>query len=330
MKAAPPTEVSPLLKNFIDHLRIDRGSSRHTLSAYARDLQQFETFCSLPLLQVTENELQAFLRKLKSDEQKASSLARKISALKQFYKFLVREELLAEDPTLFLESPTQDKRLPKALGEDDTLSLLHAADQGLPYTGKLKAALQARDRAMFYLLYATGVRVSELISIEISKCDIEAGLVRVLGKRSKERVVPFAPVAGEILYDYLKEARPLLSPESEILFLGERGQPLTRQAFWKILKKLALLAGIDTNLHPHLLRHTFATDLLKSGMNLRSLQTLLGHADLQTTEIYTHVAPKRLKEVIDQYHPRGSGIARDSESVKATSKKQSKWPESKD
>ena len=309
-------ELSPLLKSFIDHLRIDRGSSRHTLAAYARDLSQFERFYQAPLLEVKEANLQAFLRKLKADEQKASSLARKISALKQFFKFLVNEELLSEDPSLFLETPAQDKRLPKALGEDDTLRLLKAADQGLAYTGKHKETLKLRDRAMFYLLYATGVRVSELIGIEISKCDIEAGLVRVLGKRSKERVVPFAPIAGKILHAYLREARPLLLPTSEILFIGERGQPLTRQAFWKILKKLALLAGIDTNLHPHLLRHTFATDLLKSGMNLRSLQMLLGHADLQTTEIYTHIAPKRLKEVIDQYHPRGAGSGQDAEAKK--------------
>jgi integrase/recombinase XerD len=156
------------------------------------------------------------------------------------------------------------------------------------------------------LLYATGMRVSELTGVELSKCDIEAGLVRVLGKRSKERMIPFAKIAGEKVYEYITHARPLLKPKSGILFLGERGNPLTRQAFWKILKKLAHVAGIDPKLHPHMLRHTFATDLLKAGMNLRTLQMLLGHADLQTTEIYTHVAPERLKEVIEKFHPRGA------------------------
>ncbi len=299
--------ASPLLKAFLDHLQIDKGSSKHTVQAYHRDLKQFEAHFSGALSDAKEADLQAFLKKLKADEQKSNSIARKISALKQFYKFLIREDLIKEDPTLFIESPGLTQRLPKALSEASMIELLKAADQGVEYEGKTKELLRARDRAMLYLLYATGVRVTELITIEVSKCDLESRLVRVMGKRSKERIIPFAPIAGEILYHYLKIARPNLKPETEMLFVGERGQALTRQAFWKILKKLALLAGIAESLHPHMLRHTFATDLLRSGMNLRSLQTLLGHADLQTTEIYTHVAPERLKEVMDQFHPRGSG-----------------------
>lgn len=298
-------QASPLIHAFIDHLRIDKGSSKHTLLAYQRDLKQFETHFAKPLNNAQENDIQSFLKKLKADEQKSTSVSRKVSALKQFYKFLMREELIKEDPTLFIETPGKTQRLPKALSPEAMSELLKAADRGVAYESKLKAVLNLRDQAMLYLLYATGVRVSELITIEVSKCDIEASRVRVLGKRSKERIIPFAPLAGEILYRYVREARPLLQPDSEILFLGERGQPLTRQAFWKILRKLAALAGIQGSLHPHMLRHTFATDLLRSGMNLRSLQMLLGHADLQTTEIYTHVAPEKLKEVMDQYHPRG-------------------------
>ena len=158
---------------------------------------------------------------------------------------------------------------------------------------------------MIYLLYATGLRVSELMGLQMRKVDTEAGLLSVMGKRSKERIVPFPPIVSELLVRYKNEARPVLNPECENLFVGQNGHPLTRQGFWKLLKQIAMLAGIDSSLHPHMLRHTFATDLLKSGMNLRALQGLLGHADLQTTQIYTHVVPEKLKEVVDRFHPRG-------------------------
>ena len=295
-----------LISLFLDHLRIDKGSSIHTIAAYGRDLHQFENHLKGELTQVTEISIQKFLADLKKKEQKSTSIARKVSSLKQFYQFLISENVIEEDPTLFIESPIQTKRLPKALNEKTMFALLKACEDGLPYEGKLKDALKLRDQAMVYLLYATGVRVSELITIEVSKIDIEAGLVRVFGKRSKERIIPFAPVAGETVYQYLTLARPLLQPKSDFLFLGQNGDSLTRQAFWKTLKKIAITGGIEGKLHPHLLRHTFATDLLRSGMNLRSLQMLLGHSDLQTTEIYTHVASESLKKVIDQYHPRGN------------------------
>ena len=290
---------------FIDHLKVDKGSSVHTLDAYSRDLKQFEKTLQKPLQEVSEDQIQSFLKELRVREQKSTSIARKISALKQFYRFLVREQAIVEDPTLFIESPAPSKKLPKALSTEAVLNLLRAADEGLDYEGKWKDALKARDRAMIYLLYATGVRVSELLTITLPKLDIEGGWVRVMGKRSKERMIPFAPVAGEHLHHYLTTARPLFLPKSEVLFLGTSGTALTRQGFWKTLKKIALKSGIPQNLHPHMLRHTFATDLLKSGMNLRSLQMLLGHADLQTTQIYTHVAPEKLKEVIRKFHPRG-------------------------
>ena len=294
-----------LIQLFIDHLRVDKGSSVHTLQAYTRDLKQFEKIVKKPLDQASEEQIQTFLKDLKTREQKATSIARKISALKQFYKFLIREKLIEEDPTLFIEAPIQAKKLPKALDSQAVLGLLKTADEGLPYEGKWKDTLKSRDRAMIYLLYATGVRVSELLTLTMPHLDIESGWIKVMGKRGKERVIPFAPIAGEYLHHYVTQARPGLQPQTEVLFLGTSGEPLTRQAFWKTLKKLALQSGIPQSLHPHMLRHTFATDLLKSGMNLRSLQMLLGHADLQTTQIYTHVAPEKLKEVIKKYHPRG-------------------------
>jgi integrase/recombinase XerD len=158
---------------------------------------------------------------------------------------------------------------------------------------------------MIYLLYATGLRVSELTGLEVAGVDTEAGLLRVTGKRNKERVVPFPPLVSNLLVRYKNEARPALLPKTGHLFLARNGRPLTRQAFWKILKQVAGMAGIPGSLHPHMLRHTFATDLLKSGMNLRILQGLLGHADLQTTQIYTHVVPEKLKDVVEHFHPRG-------------------------
>ena len=294
---------------FIDHLKIDKGSSSHTCLAYERDLKQFENFLQSKsqLQQANESHIEAFLKELKTREQKGTSIARKISALKQFYRFLIQENILETDPTLFIHSPVHSKKLPKALDNAAVLALLHAADTGLGYDNKFAEALKLRDRAMIYLLYATGVRVSELITITTSQLDIEAGYVKVMGKRRKERLIPFAPIAGEHLSSYLQTGRPNLAPECDTLFIGQRGEALTRQAFWGTLKKIALLAGIPQNLHPHMLRHTFATDLLQAGMNLRSLQLLLGHADLQTTQIYTHIAPEQLKEVIRKFHPRGGG-----------------------
>jgi integrase/recombinase XerD len=303
-----------LIQLFIDHLKVDKGSSQHTLSAYSRDLKQFEqnlgsSETGAHFIQAREEDIQKFLKELRKREQKTTSIARKVSALKQFYKFLIQENLVQEDPTLFIEAPVQTKKLPKALDPQAMVALLKATDTGIEYAKvkpELKEALRRRDRAMIYLLYATGVRVSELISITLPQLDVEAGYVRVMGKRSKERMIPFAPVAGELLHEYLTLARPLFKPETETLFLGLGGEGLTRQAFWKSLKKIAALAGIPQGLHPHMLRHTFATDLLRSGMNLRSLQMLLGHADLQTTQIYTHITPEKLAEVIQKYHPRGS------------------------
>ena len=301
---------------FLDHLRIDKSSSAHTISAYERDLKQFlqHGLDSNPDAKLnqkvgptffTESDIQAFLKDLKKRQLQSTSIARKVSALKQFCKFLMLESLIEEDPTLFLEAPVQKKKLPKALSNESVLALLHVADEGIHYTGKHATALRIRDRAMIYLLYATGVRVTELISITLPKLDIESGYVRVMGKRSKERVIPFAKIAGQYLHEYITTARASLNPTTECLFVGLRGEPLTRQAFWGTLKKFAALAGIPQGLHPHMLRHTFATDLLRSGMNLRSLQMLLGHADLQTTQIYTHIAPEQLKEVIQKFHPRG-------------------------
>jgi integrase/recombinase XerD len=308
------------IKFFLDHLRVTKNSSIHTLAAYERDLKQFlevldkrkKTFTN-----ADESDIQAYLKELKKREQKTTSISRKISAIRQYYKFLLQENLIKEDPSLFIESPAASKKLPKAIGPETLDKILKVVEKGSHYpdektdAAELKTrALRLRDRAMVYFLYATGVRVSELIQLPMQHMDLEAGYARVMGKRKKERVVPFVPIVTKYLHEYLATARPLLlstsaSKDSEIFFIGLGGEGLTRQGFWKTLKKIAVTAGINQSLHPHMLRHTFATDLLKSGMDLRSLQMLLGHADMQTTQVYTHIAPDHLQNVIKKYHPRG-------------------------
>jgi integrase/recombinase XerD len=307
------------LKSFLDHLRVSRNSSNHTIAAYERDLLQFSRMLeknSSSLSAASEDQIRDFLKLLRDQEQKASSISRKISAIRQFYKFLIQENRIEEDPSLFIESPPASKKLPKAISPETVSKILNTVDHGTQYilpanesptdTAKIEA-LRKRDRAMLYFLYATGVRVSELIHISLSDIDLEGQYAKVLGKRKKERMVPFVPVVTRLLDEYLNHARPLLSksPDEKAFFLTVEGTPLTRQGFWKTLKKISMVSGIPQNIHPHLLRHTFATDLLRSGMDLRSLQMLLGHADLQTTQIYTHVAPEHLEEVIQKFHPRG-------------------------
>ncbi len=308
------------LKFFLDHLRVSKNSSVHTLAAYERDLKQFEAVLikrQQTLLHANETDIQAYLKDLYHREQKTSSISRKISAIRQFYKFLIQENRIQEDPSLFIASPSASKKLPKAISPEILEKILNVVDHGSHYAnekseqGDLKLkALRLRDRAMVYFLYATGVRVSELIQLPMQHMDLEAGYARVMGKRKKERVVPFVPIVTQYLDEYLKTARPLLlsmsaNPDSEIFFIGIGGEGLTRQGFWKTLKKIAVAAGLSESLHPHMLRHTFATELLKSGMDLRSLQMLLGHADMQTTQVYTHIAPEHLQNVIKKYHPRG-------------------------
>ena len=324
------------LKFFLDHLRVSKNSSVHTLSAYERDLKQFERVLisrKQSFISASENDIQAYLKDLRTREQKTTSIARKISAIRQFYKFLISENRIQDDPSIFIESPSASKKLPKAISPEILEKILAVAGDGSHYANEKNRksgdesasestagmarihALRLRDRAMVYFLYATGVRVSELINLPLHQVDLEAGYAKVMGKRKKERVVPFVPIVTKYLHEYLESARPVLlasstskatsGAESEVFFIGIGGEGLTRQAFWSTLKKIASAAGLSQNLHPHMLRHTFATDLLKSGMDLRSLQMLLGHSDMQTTQIYTHIAPDHLQDVIKKYHPRG-------------------------
>jgi integrase/recombinase XerD len=305
------TDAIPL---FLEALRVDRGASAKTLQAYGADLRQFAEGLPSPTITVSDvarEHIEKHVGVLASA--KASSVARKLSALRQFFKFCCRELGLEQNPSERIASPRQGARLPKALNAAQIGKLLAAADTGLPYEGERADALRARDRAMIYLLYATGLRATELASLSLHEIDLEQGYCRVKGKGSKERIAPFADAAGEPLRAYLK-LRPQLGPKSDAVFLhhaaGGRntGRALSRQDLWLTIKRLAASAGIpEKSVSPHVLRHSFATHLMQSGMNLRSLQTLLGHADLATTQIYAHVSPEHLKATHRKFHPRGGG-----------------------
>jgi integrase/recombinase XerD len=301
------TGAIELIEAFIEARRIDRGAADKTVEAYRRDLKQFaEWLAPQTDLQTVELEqLNQFLASLRKQKQKTASIARKVSALRQFYKFCCLERGFKNNPAEQLKSPLMSKRLPKYLTQAEVEKLLELVDSsGVPYTRQTEA-LQSRDRAMLYLLYATGLRVSELVGLETHNIDTETEYVRVKGKGDKERIVPFMPAAGERLMQYLEQARPALKPQTDHVFVNNQGLTLTRQAFWKILKALALQAEIKTHLSPHVLRHSFATHLLQAGINLRSLQMLLGHSDLSTTQIYAHVTPEHLKKAFRKFHPRG-------------------------
>jgi integrase/recombinase XerD len=302
---------SPLaapIQAFLEACRLDRGAADRTIEAYRRDLRQFAAWAGeRPLQKITSDDCLAYLIHLSANGQQSASIARKTSALKQFFKFCCLELDLSHNPTEQLRSPPRSQKLPEYLSVEQVTELLAAVDTGLAYpqSDELRAALQARDRALVYLLYATGLRVSELVGLTMHELDLKARYVRVKGKGDKERIAPFAPIAGEKIQTYLDGPRERLGPVTDHVFVNHRGSVLTRQSFWRLLKELALAAGIPASSSPHTLRHSFATHLLAAGMNLRSLQMLLGHADLSTTQIYAHVSPEHLKTAHKKYHPRG-------------------------
>ncbi len=289
------------LNQFYQHLGVERGLASLTLTAYARDLQDFWEFLEgrgrSHWGAVALTDLQDYFTAQEARGLSARSRARRLSALRQFFRFLQREDQVAANPVELIDSPRLPQRLPQVLGEAEVVALLSAPDPGTP------AGL--RDQALLEVLYATGLRVSELVGLTLKQLDLRRGVVRPLGKGSKERVVPMVAPAVEKLQLYLEKARPRLlqGRESPYVFINHRGGRLSRQGFWKLLKQYALKAGVRT-LSPHTLRHSFATHLLSRGANLRVLQMLLGHADLATTQIYTHLDAVRLKQVHKKSHPR--------------------------
>lgn len=291
-----------LIEEFLDALWLEKGLSPHTRSAYRTDLLAFARWLEgrgLTLESVGRDAVLDHLGWRLSEGYQARSTARFLSGLRSFYKHAVREGRLAEDPTLLVSMPQLGAPLPKSLSEADVEALLAAPDT--------EDTLGLRDRTMLEVLYATGLRVTELISLTLDEINLREGSLRVFGKGSKERLIPLGEEAIAWLESYLKTARPLLlgGQPGDILFPSQRGTPMTRQTFWHRIKLHAQVAGIRASLSPHTLRHAFATHLLNHGANLRTVQMLLGHTSLSTTQIYTHVARVRLQQLHAQHHPRG-------------------------
>jgi len=299
--AALPVPESREVAEYLDYLIIERGLSKNTLSAYGRDLDDFILHLAKSgkaVLAAEREDISDFLRTLSQRKLSARSQARKVSALKGLYRYFASEKQLAQDPTLNIEMPKPVRRLPSVLSVHDMEQILATAGQGK------KAGL--RDRAIFELLYACGLRISELIHLRRADLNREAGFARVFGKGSKERLVPVGRAALEWIQRYLDEERPrLLSKKSEdFIILNQRGGKMSRMGVWKILLHHAKQAGITQHVSPHTFRHSFATHLLKGGADLRSVQEMLGHADISTTQIYTHLDYQHLSRVYDAAHPR--------------------------
>jgi integrase/recombinase XerD len=291
-----------LIEEFLDALWLEKGLSPHTRSAYRTDLLAFARWLEgrgLTLESLGRDAVLDHLGWRLSEGYQARSTARFLSGLRSFYKYALREGRVAEDPTLLVSMPQLGAPLPKSLSEADVEALLAAPDT--------EDTLGLRDRTMLEVLYATGLRVTELISLTLDEINLREGSLRVFGKGSKERLIPLGEEAIAWLEDYLKTARPLLlgGQPGDILFPSQRGTPMTRQTFWHRIKLHAQVAGIRTSLSPHTLRHAFATHLLNHGADLRTVQMLLGHTSLSTTQIYTHVARVRLQQLHAQHHPRG-------------------------
>jgi integrase/recombinase XerD len=281
------------LDAFCDALWLEDGLSKNTIASYRADLEQLAAFLAKAggLLKADDTALFGFLA---SRRGKASSAARMVSTLKRFYRYCVRERRIAADPTLKLDPPKRAPRFPKGLSEADVEALLAAPETGAPNG--------LRDRAMLETLYATGLRVSELVALKMFEVDLNANVIRVTGKGSKQRLVPLGVEAADWISQYMKERK---KSASDALFLTVRGRGMTRQAFWLLIKRYGARAIPGKKLSPHVLRHAFATHLINHGADLRVVQLLLGHSDISTTQIYTHVARERLKQLHAKHHPRG-------------------------
>ena len=293
----------PEIERYIDAMWMEKGLSDNTLSSYRRDLRQFNDWLAKnkksTVIRTNRAELQAYLGARLEQGQSPRSTARFMSCARGFYKYLLREGRLTVDPTLDVDSPKLGRPLPKSLSEADVDKLLETPD--------LDIALEFRDRTMLEMLYACGLRVSELTGLQVNQISVNQGVVRVFGKGSKERLVPMGEEALSWLQRYLSGPRAelLKGIPSDVVFPSKRGRQMTRQTFWYRIKIYAQRAGIKQSLSPHTLRHAFATHLLNHGADLRVVQMLLGHSDLSTTQIYTHVAKQRMQELHAQHHPRG-------------------------
>ena len=289
------------LDDYIQHLRVERGLSKHTVDAYAHDLVRFGLrleYENASLDEVGEASVAGYLVTLSHEGLSARTQARALSAIRGFFRFLVQERRLQADPTELLEGPRLLQKLPDILNRDEVLRLLDAPVGSKPN--------RIRDRAMLHTMYAAGLRVSELIDLDLADVNLEEGFVSALGKGNKRRIVPIGAHARAAIVEYLTHVRPKWArPASRACFVTARGKAMTRQSFWSLVKKYARAADITKPISPHKLRHSFATHLLAGGADLRSVQTMLGHADISTTQIYTHVTGDHLRKMHERYHPRG-------------------------
>jgi len=306
--AAPPTSSSaadsadPAVSRFLDAVWMERGLSSNTLAAYRADLTALSRWLAergLPIMKTTRADLQDFIAYRVSAGARPRSTARQLSSFRRFFRYLLRENAIKEDPTAQIAMPKIGRSLPKSLTEEEVEALLAAPAVGDP--------LGNRDRTMLEVLYATGLRVSELVNLRGGQVNLNQGVIRILGKGNRERLIPLGEEAVRWLNEFSRGPRAeiLLERQTDYLFPTRRGDRMTRQAFWHIIKRYARKAGVAKELSPHTLRHAFATHLLNHGADLRVVQMLLGHSDLSTTQIYTHVARERMKELHTQHHPRG-------------------------
>lgn len=292
--------IGPAAAAFLAYARVEKGLSPNSLQAYSFDLKNFQDFCHRRNLtgMPSPADLREYLDSLQAQGLSSRSVARHLTTIRNLFRFLLGEGRISEDPTALLNSPRQWQSLPKYLTSQQVEDLLNAPEADRP-NGR-------RDRAMLEVLYACGLRVSELCSLPLTSLNLELGFLRVTGKGEKQRMVPIGAKAQAALREYLSDARPALlkARSSPYLFVTARGGPMTRQGFWKLLNGYGRKAGIFRNLTPHVVRHSFATHLLEGGADLRSVQTMLGHADIATTQIYTHVVRERLKGIVERHHPR--------------------------
>jgi len=300
MAKGSTSHANHLADQFIHHLRVEKGLAKNTIESYSRDLARYFDFLEkgglLPL-KASQITIMDYVSSL-AGSLSIRSIARNLSSLKAFYRFLVSDGKIQTNPARLISNPKLPRRLPGVLSAEEVERLLGAPD--------VQTSRGLRDRAMLELLYASGLRVSELVGLRIANINLEAGWVRTLGKGSKERMVPMGSKAQQALKEYLADSRPSLlrKRSSSYLFVTSRAKPMSRQGFWKLLKRCSRQVGIRKEIFPHSLRHSFASHLLEHGADLRSVQIMLGHSDISTTQIYTHVTRERLKQIHEKYHPR--------------------------
>ncbi|MDW8565058.1 site-specific tyrosine recombinase XerD [Staphylococcus shinii] len=294
--------MDDIIEEYLKFIQLEKGLSTNTIGAYRRDLKKYKAFIELQKIShidfVDRQAVQLCLGHLHDDGASAKSLARFISTVRSFHQFALREKYAAKDPTVLIETPRYDRKLPDVLEINEVLALLE--------TPNLSKNNGYRDRTMLELLYATGMRVSELIQIELEDINLIMGFVKVFGKGNKERIIPLGDAVINYLTTYIDTVRPQLLKRTvtDVLFLNMHGKPLSRQAIWKMIKQNGVKANINKSLTPHTLRHSFATHLLENGADLRAVQEMLGHSDISTTQLYTHVSKSQIRKMYNEFHPR--------------------------